>query len=85
MTTLKNTTELKIKVIEVKYSNITFLVEARAHYMSSLREPNWSKNKYTATIKETGENIGGIGDRKFIKSQMNVINSVPHLFLNNSN
>ena len=82
MVTLKNTASSKVKTIEVQYPNMTFVVEVWSHYMSSLRNPGWSKNKFTAKIKETGESIGGIGDRRFIKSQMNTINSVSHLFLN---
>lgn len=81
MTTLENTKKRKVKMIEFKYSNMTFLVEAYSHYMKELINPGWSKNRYTAKIKETGEGIGMIGDRKLIRSQMEIINSKPHLFL----
>jgi hypothetical protein len=69
------------KTIEVKYSNMTFVVTAYAHYMSALLNPGWSRTTYTATIKETGENIGMRGDRSLIRSQMSLINSKPELFL----
>ncbi len=81
MTTLQNTSTHKTKSIEVKYSNMTFIVTVSAHYMAALNCPSWSSNKYTAKIKETGEGIGGFGGRKLIKSQMQLINSRPDLFL----
>ena len=81
MTTLANTKTTKVKAIEVKYSNMTFIVQAYSHYMAALNNPGWAKNRYTATIKETGERIGMMGDRKLIKLQMELINSKPHLFL----
>jgi hypothetical protein len=81
MKTLESTKKRKIKMVEVKYSNMTFLVEAHSHYMKELNNPHWARNRYTAKIKETGENIGGMGDRKLIRSQMEIINSKPHLFL----
>lgn len=81
MRTLKNTNTTKVKVVEVKYSNITFIVQAYSHYMAALNNPGWAKNRYTATIKETGESIGMMGGRELIRSQMEVINSKPHLFL----
>lgn len=82
MTTLENTNKRKVKAIEVKYSNMTFIVQAYSHYMAALKNPHWATNRYTATIKETGENIGMMGGRKLIKEQMELINSKPHLFLN---
>lgn len=81
MKTLLNTKTRKIKSIEVVYSNMTFIVEAYTYYMELLNNPSWTKIKYTATIKETGENIGMMGGRKLIKSQMELINSKPNLFL----
>ncbi len=60
---------------------MTFVVQAYSHYMAALRNPGWARTRYTAVIKETGENIGTMGDRKFIKAQMEIINSKPHLFL----
>lgn len=101
MKTLESTKTRKVKVIEVKYSNMTFIVKVSTHYMTALCEtkvidkatgtetiigealnnPSWAANKYTATIKETGEGIGLMGGRKLIKSQMELINSKPHLFL----
>ena len=81
MKTLSNTNTLKTKSIEIKYSNMTFIVTVLAHYMAALNCPSWSSNKYTAKIKETGEGIGCFGGRKLIKSQMQLINSRPDLFL----
>jgi hypothetical protein len=81
MKTLENTKTRKVKSVEVQHSNMTFIVEAYTYYMDSLNNPSWTKNKYTATIKETGEDIGMMGGRKLIKSQMELINSKPHLFL----
>jgi len=81
MTTLESTKKRKVKTVEVKYSNMTFIVQANMHYMAALNNPGWSSIKYTATIKETGEGIGGMGDRKLIKRQMELINSKPDLFL----
>jgi len=81
MKTLSNTNTLKTKSIEIKYSNMTFIVTVLAHYMAALNRPSWSSNKYIARIKETGESIGGFGGRKLIKSQMQLINSRPDLFL----
>jgi hypothetical protein len=81
MTTLENTKKRKVKMVEVKYSNMTFLVEAYSHYMKELNTPAWARNRYTAKIKETGEGIGMMGDRKLIRAQMEIINSKPHLFL----
>lgn len=82
MTTLQSTKTRKVKTIEVKFSNMTFIVQSYSHYMSALNNPGWSTNSYTATIKETGKGIGMMGGRKLIKSQMELINSKPHLFLN---
>jgi hypothetical protein len=81
MQTVENTATRKIKTIEVKYSNMTFVVQAYSHYMAALQNPGWARNRYTATIKETGEKIGMMGDRKLIRRQMEIINSKPHLFL----
>jgi hypothetical protein len=81
MTTLQNTKTKKVRTIEVKLSNMTFIVESSCHYMAALNNPGWSKNIYTAKIKETGERIGGVGGRDLIKAQMQLINSKPHLFL----
>ena len=81
MKTLQNTKTQKAKSIEVKFSNMTFIVESYSHYMVALINPSWSRNKYTATIKETGEGIGMMGGRDLIKKQMELINSRPDLFL----
>ena len=81
METLENTKTRKIKIIEIKYSNMTFIVQVYSHYMVALKNPGWANNRYTAKIKETGESIGMTGGRKLIKSQMELINSKPNLFL----
>ena len=81
MKTLQNTNTKKAKTVEVKMSNMTFIVQAYSHYMGALNNPGWATNKYTATIKETGEGIGMMGGRKLIRSQMTLINSKPELFL----
>ena len=81
MQTLESTNTRKVKSVEVKYSNMTFIVHAHSHYMAALNNPGCAINRYTATIKETGEGIGMMGCRKLIKSQMELINSKPHLFL----
>ena len=80
MRTIESNKKRKIKTIELKYSNMTFIVEARSHFIIGFN-PSWATNKYTAKIKETGEGIGVIGGRKLIKSQMELINSRPDLFL----
>ena len=85
MTTLENNNKRKTKSLEVKHSNMTFIVTISAHYMAALNCPSWSSNKYTAKIKETGEGIGMVGGRKLIKSQMQLINSRPDLFLKSIN
>ena len=82
MKTLVNSKSQKVRTVEVKMSNLTFVVEARCHYMAALLNPGWSVVKYTAKIKETGEGIGMMGGRKLIKDQMTLINSKSHLFLN---
>jgi len=81
MKTLVNTTTHKVKEIEVIFSNMTFVVWAHTHYMSALNNPGWATNKYTATIKETGESIGMMAGRTLIKKQMELVNSRPDLFL----
>ena len=81
MKTLENNSKRKIKTIEVQYSNMTFLVESYTAYIIGLRDGYWTRTKYTASIKETGENVGGMGDRNFIKRKMELINSRPDLFL----
>jgi hypothetical protein len=81
MKTLENTKKRKIKTIEVKYSNISFIVQVYSHFMKGLENPSWARNRYTASIKETGENIGAMGDRNYIRSQMQLINSKYQLFL----
>lgn len=81
MKTLESTKTRKVKTVEVKMSNMTFIVQSYSHYMAALNNPSWSKNKYTATIKETGEGIGMMGDRNLIRRQMEIINSKPNLFL----
>ena len=81
MKTLQNTKTTKVKTTEVQYSNMTFVVQAYSHYMAALINPHWSKTTYTAVIKENGQCSGGRGSRQFIKSQMEIINSRPDLFL----
>lgn len=81
MKTLENTTTRKVKTIEVQYSNMTFIVQSYSHYITTVNNPSWTRNKYTATIKETGEGIGMMGGRDLIKKQMELINSRPDLFL----
>ena len=81
MKTLENTTTKKVKTIEVQYSNMTFIVQSCSHYITTVNNPSWTRNKYTATIKETGEGIGMMGGRDLIKKQMELINSRPDLFL----
>jgi preprotein translocase subunit Sss1 len=81
MKTLKNTNSEMEKSIEIKFSNMTFIVKAYSHYIKNVTNPSWTNNRYTATIKETGEGIGLMGGRKLIKNQMALINSKPHLFL----
>ena len=81
MQTLENTKNRKVKAIEVIFSNMTFVVKASSHYIDAVNNPGWSKIKYTATIKETGEGIGMMGGRTLIKNQMELINSRPDLFL----
>ena len=83
MKTILNTNAKKIKTLEVKYSNMTFIVWCYSHYMKSLNNPSWSKNRYTAIIKENGQGIGGVHDRKQLRAQMDLINSKPHLFIRN--
>lgn len=80
MKTTKNTNTEKAKQFEVKFSNMTFVIECYAHYMKSLNTPTWSKNKFTATIKQTGEAIA-YGGKKQVKAQMEIINNRPDLFL----
>ncbi len=81
MKTTINTNTRKEKTLEVKFSNMTFVVKAYSHFMRELNSPYWVKNRFSATIKETGENIGFIGCRKNLKAQMELVNSKPHLFL----
>lgn len=82
MTTLVSTNSHKLKSIEVKYSNMTFILEASSHYIKNVNSPGWTRVKFTGRIKETGENIGVLGGKKMVKNQMNIINSRPDLFLN---
>lgn len=81
MKTVESTKTRKIKTVEIKCSNMTFIVQSHSHYMAALWNPGWSKNRYSAIIKETGEKIGMLGDRALIRRQMEIINSKPHLFL----
>lgn len=80
MTTLENTKTRKTKSIEVIFSNMTFVINASTHFLIGLNS-GWSRTKYTATIKETGEDIGVIGGKEMIKRQMELINSKPEFFL----
>ena len=79
MKTTENTKKVKVKMIEVKYSNITFIVEARTHYMDY--SSSWARTKYTAVIKGFEKNAHLVGNREFIKSQMDFTNSKANLFL----
>lgn len=81
MKTLQSTAFRKVKTIEVKMSNMTFIVQAYSHYIYAVKDPAWTKTTYTAKIKETGEGIGGLGSRKLIRGQMKLIDSRPDLFL----
>ncbi len=81
MKTLENNKTRKIKTIEIQYSNMTFIVQAYSHFIIC-KKSSWSTTKYTASIKETGKGIGLMGGRKLIKKQMELINSMPELFLN---
>lgn len=81
METLLSTKTNKSKTIEVKFSNMSFIVEATSHYVSLAKNKGWTKTKFTAKIKETGEGIGVIGSKTIIKNQMHLINSRPDLFL----
>lgn len=81
LTTVSAIKTRKIKTIEVKYSNMTFIVQAYSYYVKEVLNPGWTTTKYSATVKETGEGTGGLGSRKLIKSQMELINSRPDLFL----
>lgn len=80
MRTLESTDRRKIKTIELEYSNMTFIIQVKSHFITGWNSA-WSTNKYTGKIKETGEGIGVIGGRKLIKAQMELINSRPDLFL----
>lgn len=81
MKTLENTKTHKAKSIDVAFSNMTFVVKASCHYMAALNNPGWSKIRYTANIKETGEGIGMMGGKTLITKQMELINARPDLFL----
>jgi hypothetical protein len=80
MKTLENTTKRKIKTIEVQYSNMTFVLQAHTHFIIGINS-GWSKTKYTAFIKETGEAIG-FGNIKLIRAQMKIVNLNYDMFLN---
>ena len=80
MITLENNDNRKIKTIELRYSNMTFIVKVKSNFITGWNS-TWATNKYTAKIKETGEGIGVTGGRKLIKAQMELINSRPELFL----
>jgi hypothetical protein len=80
MKTLENNKNRKVKSIELTYSNMTFVVEAHSHFIIC-KNSAWTKTRYTASIKETGEGIGSMGNRELIKRQMELINSKPELFL----
>jgi hypothetical protein len=79
MKTLENTTKRKIKTIEVQYSNMTFVLQAHTHFIIGINS-GWSKTKYTAFIKETGEAIG-FGNIKLIRAQMKIVNLNSDMFL----
>ena len=80
MRTLESTKTRKVKSIEVKMSNMTFIITCHAHYILGFNG-GWSKNKYTAVIKNNFQGIGTRGNLKAIRSQMELINSRPDLFL----
>lgn len=83
MNTHTSTRTKKIKTFEMEYSNIIFIVRVYSHYMAQLNNPYWSSNRYTATIKKTGEDIGVVGSRDAIRKQMQLVNLKYNLFLNN--
>lgn len=80
MKTLENTKTRKIKTVEIQMSNMTFIVTCHTHFILGFNG-GWSKNKYTAVIKNNFDGIGTHGSLKAIRSQMELINSNPHLFL----
>jgi len=79
MKTLENNSKRKIKTIEVQYSNMSFVLQAHTHFIVGINS-GWSKTKYTAFIKETGEAIG-FGNKKLIKAQMRIVNLNSDMFL----
>jgi hypothetical protein len=81
MKTIENNQKRKIKIIEIKLSNMVFEVQAYSHYITELLNSGWSRTRFTAKIKNTGEGIGIIGGKRFIRQQMEIINSRPDLFL----
>ena len=81
MQTIESNKTRIIKTIEIKRSNMSFIVTAHCHYMAALQNPGWSAIRFSAEIKETGENIGGVGGKSLIKKQIELINSKPELFL----
>ena len=81
MKSLVRTSSTRIKQVEVKMSNMTFVVNCESHYIRTVKNPSWSTPKFTAVIKETGEKLTTLCGKKFLISQMELINSKPHLFL----
>jgi hypothetical protein len=81
MKSLVSTTSRKVKSVEVKMSNMTFVVNCEMTFIRSVKNPSWSTPKFTAVIKETGEKLSTFCGKKFLKNQMELINSKPHLFL----
>lgn len=81
MKTLENTKTTKVKSVEIKYSNMTFIVEAGCYYVNHPIIPSWVRTYFTARIKETGECTGFMGSKKEIKNHLELINSRPDLFL----
>lgn len=82
MKSLVSTTANRVKTVEVKMSNMTFVVTCSSHYLAALNNPHWTTPVFVAHIKETGEKISPMCGKRFIKQQMELINSKPHLFLN---
>ena len=80
MKSLVSTTSRKVKSVEVKMSNMTFVVNCESHFIVC-KKSSWSTPKFTATIKETGEKLTTLCGKSFLRTQMEIINSKPHLFL----
>lgn len=80
MKSLVSTTASKVKSVEVKMSNMTFVVKCESHFIIA-KKSTWSTPKFTAIIKETGEKLTTLCGKNFLRTQMEMVNSKPHLFL----